>query len=655
MFNPIFFKPFSGGGRDMIRNYSLYLLALLAFGYAGLAARPAKDLVVGPINMTGLEDTQFSNNIPDERPGRATLDDTMRVGTTWYDLQSNGTMGKQCCVGGGYVHFVWTNGLNSGSSARHVYYSAFDTEAQEFTSPFGSQVDASSRAGFVTVACNTEGFAFPCFHQVLSANPFAAVAIDYQPANGSFTNIDIPHLTGDPQIIWPKIDVDTEGNLQIVATESEGATQDYYVKGIPEIVGGEGMTVGFPDAWTQWVPATFITMDVATGRHSNRVAVAWLDAGANEWSGPTNAYVKISEDGGATWGNEINITNIAALDTTCVTSGGDPNVCNGDTLHPWIDLSVIMDQNDEVHVAFTAHGYFYWDTDGSVLDGGYVFSTLWHWYEGRDELNMIREAWFSNAYVPLGVNNLMVHRPNLSVDTTTGFLYCSFQEFDSLQVSEGGYPSGDAWITVSTTGGRTWSQALDVTPTVTDSGATVGNCLSERDISLSTLVTDETVHMQYMLDRDCGTAAATTSEGTPTLNPILYFPIPTADIPLRPLINPYRNFHADSSAYPWDLDTTDTAVDLPTVMPRDFALYQNYPNPFNPSTHIQFDLAAATTVKLTVFDITGREVKTLVNNEPLSAGAHVIEFDAAAFSSGIYFYRLTASGVSQTRKMMLVR
>ncbi|MBI5058265.1 T9SS type A sorting domain-containing protein [candidate division KSB1 bacterium] len=641
----------------MFRNSCISLLALLVIASTSEAARPAKDRVVGPVFMTGLEETSFSADDPGYRPGHPTLDDTMRIGTTWYDLQSNGTMGKQVSVGGGYVHFVWTNGLNLGSSIRHVYYNAWDIEAQQFSSAVGAQVDASTRAGFGVSTTNVEGFCFPAFHQAFGGNPYTAVAIDYLPGSGAFTTLEVPHLTGDPQIIWPKIDVDVEGNLHIVSTESGGSSLDYYVKGVPEIVGGEGLTIDFPDPWLEWDAATFITMDVACGRHSPRVAVAWLNEnGGGEATDPTNAYLRISEDAGLTWGDIIEITEIQPLDTDCVEFGGDPNVCNGDTMHPWIDLSVIMDDNDSVHVAFSANGYFYWDTDGTVFDGGLVYSTLWHWYEGRDELNIIHDAWYAHRDVALGANNLMVHRPNLAVDTTNGFLYCSFQKFDSLQVSHDlGFPSGDAYITVSTTGGRTWSAALNVSNTVTDSGAPAGECLSERDISIADIVTDGTVHMQYMLDLDCGTSVLSTGEGDPTLNPEFYVPIPVTDIPLRPLVNPYRNFHADSSGYPWDLDTLDISAEQRRESPRNFALYQNYPNPFNPSTQIQFDLATAGSVELTVFDLTGREVVQLLQAERLAAGAHVVEFNASDLSSGVYFYRLTVKDLSQTRKMMLIR
>lgn len=89
-------------------------------------------------------------------------------------------------------------------------------------------------------------------------------------------------------------------------------------------------------------------------------------------------------------------------------------------------------------------------------------------------------------------------------------------------------------------------------------------------------------------------------------------------------------------------------------MPRMFRLEQNYPNPFNPTTAISYQLTANSFVKLTVSDVLGREVATLVNGQRTS-GSHTIMWDAAGMSGGVYFYSLTTGGVTQTRKMQLIK
>jgi hypothetical protein len=83
-----------------------------------------------------------------------------------------------------------------------------------------------------------------------------------------------------------------------------------------------------------------------------------------------------------------------------------------------------------------------------------------------------------------------------------------------------------------------------------------------------------------------------------------------------------------------------------------FYLAQNYPNPFNPSTKINFGLKKAGEVEISVYNILGNKVATLVNGFK-SAGNHSVSFDASNLSSGIYFYKIVTNGFVQTRKMIL--
>jgi hypothetical protein len=88
--------------------------------------------------------------------------------------------------------------------------------------------------------------------------------------------------------------------------------------------------------------------------------------------------------------------------------------------------------------------------------------------------------------------------------------------------------------------------------------------------------------------------------------------------------------------------------------PSKFELSQNYPNPFNPTTNINFGLPADSRVSIKVFDISGREVKTLLN-ESRTAGYYTIAFDASNISSGVYFYKIEADKFSDVKRMLLVK
>ena len=88
--------------------------------------------------------------------------------------------------------------------------------------------------------------------------------------------------------------------------------------------------------------------------------------------------------------------------------------------------------------------------------------------------------------------------------------------------------------------------------------------------------------------------------------------------------------------------------------PVGFDLYQNYPNPFNPETNIKFEIDKSGLTSLKVYDSSGKEIASLIN-ENLSAGNYSVKFNAAAYSSGVYYYSLVSNNTKITKKMLLVK
>ena len=122
--------------------------------------------------------------------------------------------------------------------------------------------------------------------------------------------------------------------------------------------------------------------------------------------------------------------------------------------------------------------------------------------------------------------------------------------------------------------------------------------------------------------------------------------------------NSFEEIHEDNNKA-WSVlyvegGVTAVPENAGSEVPGKFALYANYPNPFNSTTTITYELPGESKVKLTVFDIRGRTVAVLVNNNK-AAGVHSTQFDAGSLASGLYFYRLEADKFSQTRKLLFVK
>lgn len=651
-----------------------------------LYAAPSAKMPMRNVKVADGTEQPIFQNIPDPAtygPRQDALDDLVGsafiAGTTWYDYQHNGTAGKMVAVDDmGFVHVTWTNGENASTTVRHAYYNVWDPALSAFTLPIGIgdvgvQVDNASRGGYVTGVVQPDGFFFPAYHEELvSTGPaHTTVSIDLIAQAGAFQAVEPNYIVEngeDVEIIWPKIARDIDGKLHVMSTENPASDEPgdpqriYYSRGIPEFdqqgfgtnITWEAVDGGahFKEVDTVMV----ISPDVACSRHSHRVVVAWSKSRDDLLDNPTqynnDIVYMISEDGGINWGPEVNITNFIYEDTDC--ASGDTLVCDADTFRAYTDMSLMLDENDNIHIAFMTMNYYALEGTISRYAG-----QIWHW--GSDNGFMSPIMALENSYLDtnwaddLGDWQRALQRPNLAIDTETGHLYCCFVLADTQNCSDAGIGMQDIWISKSVNNGVAWSMATNVTNTNTGSLVPVGESAHERDATLAETVTTydggRYLHMSYVFDLDAGGAVGEAPTGTPTLNPVHYQRINIADIPAEPLWNnQYPPFHVDST----DMPQPVSAGDRPSL-PQQFTLYQNYPNPFNPSTAIQFDLAQSTRVTLRIFNVLGEEVATLLNDAPLNAGAQIVNFDATGLASGVYLYQLETAGLTDTRKMILMK
>jgi hypothetical protein len=693
----------------MRRGFTLCTILVLAFAVAAFATDAAKMSKHTNYKFIGAGNDNSAPALPlsQHRPlPPSALDDPIGevydAGTTYYDYQHNGTTGKMISVDEtGWVHLVWMNGINSSNSDRHVFYNIWNPAEEEFlyAEDGGVQVDASTRAGYVSQCITPDGSCYPAFHQITTtANAHAAASIDFLPQSGAFSTSEPSYrtddrcgTTNDMEIIWPHITMDISGKLHMVSMENPctGEAGDpqrfYYSRGIPQFDDfnfGEDIDwepVDGEEEFLEIDTVMVIASDITASRYSNRVVMAWAKSRDNLLIADSTTqrnndiYYVISEDGGLNWGPEHNITNFAYPDWECLSE--DTSECNRDTFRVYTDLSLVLDRNDFVHIAFTTTCY--WSLEGTISR---FASQIWHWSDrsagcetgGLGEISPIRaldvDYLTENWALDIGDWQYILQRPNLCCDDVTGDLYCSYQTRDSLQWSAINIPIADAWVSRSVDGGRSWSLGVNVTNTDGGQDTEAGHCKHERDITLSETVSYESgvgyLHMEYVFDLDAGGAIGDNPIGVTTLNPVKYQRIPISEIPAEPRWDhTWPQIHVDGSQVPYggepDPTYTDCYVEAAgkdsRLVPNSFELYQNYPNPFNPSTNIQFDLAKNMNVTLTVFNVLGQEVATLLNNKPLTAGVHMAEFDATSLPSGVYVYQLNAEGISQSRKMILLK
>jgi len=117
--------------------------------------------------------------------------------------------------------------------------------------------------------------------------------------------------------------------------------------------------------------------------------------------------------------------------------------------------------------------------------------------------------------------------------------------------------------------------------------------------------------------------------------------------------DPYTLFESDLPDM-YSAPQEDTSPQSDSSTPAKFNLYQNYPNPFNPATTIRYDLSGPGKVNLTIFDVLGRELQTLVDARQVS-GSYSVTFDGKDLASGIYYYFLKKGMKTQVRKMILLK
>ena len=397
-------------------------------------------------------------------------------------------------------------------------------------------------------------------------------------------------LTNDPAASYSPSVTVSNSAVHVVWMEGRDANWEIYYKHSTD--GGVG-----------WGADIRLTNDPANSQYpsvtvtGSAVHVAWQDFRDGNWE----IYYKRSQDEGSNWGADLQLTNAPALSTF-------PSVTvSGSIVHVvWYDL---RDGNYEIYHKRSTDGGTSWDSDTRLTN-----------------------------------DDALSGYPSVSVSGST--VHVVWHDDRDL--------SWDIYYKRSTDGGVSWTADTQLTddpessqhPSITVSGPIVHIVwFDDRDGN---------AEIYYKRSTDGGISWGTDTRLTNDIAVSWYPSVSVSGSAVHVVW--YDNRDGNDEIY-YDNDPTGgvtgiEAIDLET--PREFSLSQNYPNPFNPNTSFSFTIPQSSIVNLTVYDLLGREVALLVNEEK-APGAYTVLWNASGMTSGVYVYRIIAGEFVESRKMILAR
>jgi hypothetical protein len=388
------------------------------------------------------------------------------------------------------------------------------------------------------------------------------------------------------------------------------------------------------------------------------VHVVWYDYRDGIYNG--EIYYKRSTDGGVSWGADTRLTNNTAESKypSIVVSGSFVHVV-------WYDS---RDGNTDIYYKHSTDAGVSWGADTRLtnnsassyfpsvaVSGSFVY-VVWNDYrDGNDEIYYKRST---DAGVSWGTDTRLTYN-------TSGSEYPSVTVSGSIvHVVWSDYRDGnyEIYYKRSTDAGVSWGADTRLTnntgvslyPSVAVSGSVVH--IVWRDYRNGN---DE---IYYKRSADAGVSWGADTRLT---NNSSYSYDPSVAVSGSSVHVVWEDFRDGNREIYYKRDpigNTIGIINISSEIPSSYSLQQNYPNPFNPTTKIKFDIPSGfpigafgnDNVVLKVFDILGKEITTLVN-EQLAPGTYSVDFDGTNFPSGIYFYRLETSDFVQTNKMILLK
>jgi hypothetical protein len=590
----------------MSRKLLVLAVALMLLTLAGLVFATemvkTKAMPNNPVYITGDEPVASAQYYP-STPGLICQSPGEIMGYSQYDFQTNGSTGRRVVVDAqGGLHFDWTCG-DPYPSIRNIKYNCFTPTSPSQWPEEGTTISYRNGAGYATIDVTSDGRAACAFHQAPTNAESMFVAIDQFQCLGAMDMRHPGNRIGSFKLLWPYITVDRSNRIHLVATTNTNS-QTYTYKPMGYTRSNDGGTTWV--AITTFDTSRTISSIVVSSKVSDKVAIVYAHP-TDTTGGRNNVYYIQSEDG-ITWNNfspKVNITNYHR---------------NNDSLYAYTEVSALYDYNDNLHIVW--NGIYVQGAPNTTPYFYYGRSHLYHWDATSNAINYFADfdsTWPSTG-CEMGGWNFTLCKFSVVTDPSNN-LFVTYTSWDTSDCSLAGYANGDIYMQRSNDNGRTWLPRINMTNSQTPQCA-AGDCDSDNWSSAAEHVTDGTLHLFYVNDKDAGGIPMT--EGAATDNPMLYLAFPV------------------------------NAVGEDIQQPKDFSLSQNYPNPFNARTNIEFELTKPANVNLVVYDIVGARVATLLNDN-MESGKHQINWDASRIASGVYYYTLRANGSEVTKKMTLLK
>ncbi len=460
---------------------------------------------------------------------------------------------------------------------------------------------------------------------------------------------------------------------------------------------------------TQWLPDVRLTNDTNISQTSihagciansgNYVHVVWEETR----DGNSEVYYKRSIDGGTTWGTDTRLTND-------LENSASPSIAvNGSNIYiVWAER---RNGNDEIYYKNSTDNGLTWSPDARLTNNTYtsqqpcinVLNSNLHimWIDNRDGNNEIYYKRSTNSGFSWGSD---IRLTNNSASSFQQSLTINGIEIHAAWTDTRDGINGEIYYKKSTNNGTTWGQDIRLTnhssisqfSTIRNSGQNLfvfwedsrssnyeiyyknsmdGGESWGTDVRLTNTINSRKPHIEvsgntlhviflksssghsdicYKRSTDSGVNwepdLILTSNSLSSENTSIFVSNSTVNI----LWTDLR--HGNGEIY-YKKNPTGNPIGIMPIsneIPEHYNLMQNFPNPFNPQTNINFDIPIIGFVKLVIYDVNGRVVETLVENE-LNIGKYSITWNAEKYASGIYFYRIITNDYSEVKKMILIK